>query len=77
MNRHNVRILGSKNPYAILEHERNSPMVNVQRVPRMLSALFSTVKKTVTRIIDFGMLHIFLILNIKEKIQGDFHFSTG
>ena len=29
VNRHNVRIWGEKNPHAIIEHERDSPKVNV------------------------------------------------
>ena len=29
VNRHNVRIWGSKNPHVVIEHLRNSPKVNV------------------------------------------------
>ena len=29
VNRHNVRIWGEENPHATIEHERNSPKVNV------------------------------------------------
>jgi hypothetical protein len=29
LNRHNVRIWGSENPYAHVEHQRDSPKINV------------------------------------------------
>jgi hypothetical protein len=29
VNRHNVRIWGTENPHTILEHERDSPKLNV------------------------------------------------
>lgn len=77
VNRHNVRIWGLENPHATLEHERDSPKVNVfcALSRRKLYGPFFFEGNTVTGASYLQMLQDWLFPQLQEDKQEDFIFQ--
>jgi hypothetical protein len=68
VNSRNVRIWGSENPYAYVEHQRDSPKINVFcAIPsQKVYCLFFFVKETVTGMTYLDMLQLWLIPKLQN-----------
>jgi hypothetical protein len=76
VNRHNVRIWGTENPHATMEHVRDSPKVNVLRAVSScqvyVPSLFT--EPTVTGINYLDMMQLWLMPQLQEDTE-DFIFQ--
>ena len=71
VNRHNARIWGSQHPYAIIEHVRDSPKVNVWcgiMCDRIIGPFFFA-ERTVNGVIYLDMLEQFVIPQLELQPQ--------
>ncbi|KAJ4428885.1 hypothetical protein ANN_25878 [Periplaneta americana] len=68
VNRHNCCICGSQNPYILIEHERDSPKVNVCLVMQKNGVIgpFSFMEPTVTGVTYLDMLENLLFRNFRQ-----------
>ncbi|GFG39802.1 hypothetical protein Cfor_10577 [Coptotermes formosanus] len=75
-NRHNVRIWGTENPHATVEHVRDSPKVNVFGAvsSRKVYGPFFFAEPTVTGINCLDMLQLWLLPQLQEDSE-DFIFQ--
>jgi hypothetical protein len=86
VNRHNVRIWGLENPHETLQHERDSPKVNVfcALSVRQVYGPFFFPEKTVNGIMYLRMLQNWLFPQLQDELQNIFqqdgappHFLNG
>jgi hypothetical protein len=76
VNRHNVRVWGTENPHVTLEHERDSPKVNVfcAILKEKVSGPFFFVENTVTGNTYVDMLTLWLLPQLEDD-SDDFIFN--
>ena len=76
INRHNVRIWGSENPHAYVEHQRDSPKVNIFCAisSQKLYVPFFFAEETVTDMTYLDMLQLWLM---PEFQNTDVHIPAG
>jgi hypothetical protein len=77
INRHNLRIWGSKNPHQVIKHTRDSPSLNVFCVLSKQNAFWplSFAECTVSGIVYLDMLEEFLTPILEEEGPDDMLFQ--
>ena len=87
VNCRNIRIWGSANPHAYVEHQRDSPKVNVFSAvsSQKVYGPFFFVEETVTGMTYLNMLHLWLMSQLQnilmflfrqERIPAHFHYEV-
>lgn len=79
VNRHNVRIWGSENPCVVVQHERDSPKLNVfcaMSVNKVYGPFFFA-EKTVTGISYLDMLENWLFPQVQQDLQQFLFMQDG
>ncbi|KAJ4428903.1 hypothetical protein ANN_25897 [Periplaneta americana] len=77
INKHNCRVWGTQKPHRIIEHERDSPKVNVfcALSQRKLYGPFFFIEATVTGHSYLEMLEQWLVPQLRQDLNDDFIFQ--
>ncbi|KAJ4437756.1 hypothetical protein ANN_13694, partial [Periplaneta americana] len=77
INKHNCRVWGTQKPQRIIEHERDSPKVNVSCAlsQRKLYGPFFFIEATVTGHSYLDMLELWLMPQLRQGLDDDFIFQ--